>query len=243
VRRLALAAAAALALAGAAGQAAAEAAPQRVGEPAARRAAIAAPQRADEAAPQPAANAAPQRAANAAPQRRRGAERPQRGRGGRRSRPVLRGSVRSHLAGLPPGFAAAPGVSAPAPDAAPDMSAPPDEGAPPPPPPPAPPAGSGRSVQARSDDRDPDHLKLILSRTTVLAGDVKIEFNNAFAEDPHDLLVERVGGSGAGYAFPELGPGEVERRTVALDAGEWRLRCTIPTHAERGMTAALTVTG
>jgi uncharacterized cupredoxin-like copper-binding protein len=77
----------------------------------------------------------------------------------------------------------------------------------------------------------------------VLAGDVKAEFNNAFAEDPHDLLVERTGGSGASYAFPELGPGEVERLTLALDAGQWRLRCTIPTHAERGMTAALTVTG
>jgi hypothetical protein len=35
----------------------------------------------------------------------------------------------------------------------------------------------------------------------------------------------------------------VDRRTLALDAGEWRLRCTIPTHVERGMTAALTVTG
>ena len=45
-----------------------------------------------------------------------------------------------------------------------------------------------------------------------------------------------------GYSFEELGPGEVERRTVALDAGEWRLPCSIPTHAERGMTAALSVT-
>jgi uncharacterized cupredoxin-like copper-binding protein len=43
--------------------------------------------------------------------------------------------------------------------------------------------------------------------------------------------------------FPELGPGEVDRRTLALDAGGSRLRCTNPTHAERGMTAALTVTG
>jgi uncharacterized cupredoxin-like copper-binding protein len=75
----------------------------------------------------------------------------------------------------------------------------------------------------------------------VLPGDVKVEFNNAFAEDPHDLLAERVDGTGASYAFDELGPGEVQSRTVALDAGKWRLRCTIPTHAERGMTATLTV--
>jgi uncharacterized cupredoxin-like copper-binding protein len=63
---------------------------------------------------------------------------------------------------------------------------------------------------------------------------------DAFAEDPHDLADERASTS---HAFAELQPGEVDRRTLALDAGEWRLRCTIPTHAERGMTAALTVTG
>jgi plastocyanin len=137
--------------------------------------------------------------------------------------------------GLPPRSPAAPPLPAPATGG--DV---PESSEPPPPPPPAPPAGSGRSVQARTDDRDPDHLKLILSRTTLLAGDVKVEFNNAFAEDPHDLVVERASTS---HAFAELQPGEVERRTIALDAGEWRLRCTIPTHAERGMTAALIVTG
>ena len=96
-------------------------------------------------------------------------------------------------------------------------------------------------MQARTDDRVAAQLKLVLSRATVLPGDVKVEFNNAFAEDPHDLLVERVDGTGASYRFGALAPGEVERRTLALDAGEWRLLCTIPTHAERGMTAKLTV--
>jgi hypothetical protein len=207
-------------------------------------------QRGDEAAGQrPSGGNRSQRGGEAAGQRRSGGGRSQRGgeaagqrRRGRRARPVRLGRVGSQVAGLPPGIAAAPRVPAPPPaDGAPGNSAGPEQGAPPPPPPPpAPPAGSGRSVQARTDDRDPDQLKLILSRTTVLAGDVKVEFNNAFAEDPHDLVVERAATS---YAFPELGPGEVDRRTLALDAGEWRLRCTIPTHAERGMTAALTVTG
>ena len=159
----------------------------------------------------------------------------------RRAAVERRGRVESAVAGLPPGFAAAPLVALSPGAPAPGSPAPAGPGSPPPPPPPpAPPAGSGRSVQARTDDRDADHLKLILSRTTVLAGEVKVEFNNAFAEDPHDLQVER---GGTSYKFPELGPGEVDRRTLALDAGEWRLRCTIPTHAERGMTAALTVTG
>jgi hypothetical protein len=216
VRRVALALAAAIALAGAA-----EARP------------VAAPAEAD-AARAGGAAAAPKRRAADRSQRRRAR--------GRRAKRALRGRAGAVRLGLPPGAGFAPPLpkpAAPGGGGAPDPSGPAGE-APPPPPPPAPPAGSGRSVQARTDDRDPDHLKLILSRTTVLAGDVKVEFNNAFAEDPHDLVVER---ASASYAFSELQPGDVERRTVALDAGEWRLRCTIPTHAERGMTAALTVTG
>jgi hypothetical protein len=214
VRRVALALAAAIALAGAA-----EARP------------VAAPAEAD-AARAGGAAAAPKRRAADRSQRRRAR--------GRRAKRALRGRAGAVRLGLPPGAGFAPPLPKPAaPGGAPDPSGPAGE-APPPPPPPAPPAGSGRSVQARTDDRDPDHLKLILSRTTVLAGDVKVEFNNAFAEDPHDLVVER---ASASYAFSELQPGDVERRMVALDAGEWRLRCTIPTHAERGMTAALTVTG
>jgi hypothetical protein len=130
--------------------------------------------------------------------------------------------------------APAPGVT-PAPATA--------DPAPPPPPAPAPPTGTGRSLQARTDDRVASQLALVLSRTTVLAGDVKVEFNNTFAQDPHDLVVERADGTGPEYAFDELGPGEVQRRTLALDAGTWSLSCTIPTHAERGMTAALTVAG
>lgn len=153
---------------------------------------------------------------------------------------TLRGHVTQLARG---GIPKAPAIGPRAPAApAPSSSPAPGTGTPPPPPPPpAPTAGTGRSVQARTDDRTPAQLKLVLSRATVLAGDVRVEFNNTFAEDPHDLLVERVDGAGAAYAFDELGPGEVQRRTLALDAGEWRLRCTLPTHAARGMTATLTV--
>jgi hypothetical protein len=126
-----------------------------------------------------------------------------------------------------------PSARAPTPTPAPGTTAPP----------PAPPlpGGSGRSLQARSGDDDPDQLQLVLSVATVLAGDVRIEFNNSFAQDPHDLAVERADGTGARYSFGELDPGQVTTRTLALDAGRWRLFCTIPTHAERGMRATLTV--
>jgi hypothetical protein len=170
--------------------------------------------------------------------------------GGADARPrkkALRGHASVKRAGLPGAIAAGglPGAGspvAPAPSITP-APAPAADPAPPPPPPPAIPTGTGLSLQALTDDRVASQLKLVLSRTTVLAGDVKVEFNNAFAEDPHDLLVERADGTGPAYAFDELGPGEVQRRTLALDAGAWRLSCTIPTHAERGMTAELTVSG
>ena len=54
--------------------------------------------------------------------------------------------------------------------------------------------GSGRSVQARSDDRDPDALRLDPLADDRARRDVKVEFNNAFAQDPHNLLVEGPGG-------------------------------------------------
>ena len=164
----------------------------------------------------------------------------------RKHRRALHGRVTAKHAGLARGLALPraaghdrtrrPDAPAPTPTPTP---APGDPGAPPPPPVPG---GSGHSLQARTDDSDPAHLKLLLSATTVLAGDVRIEFNNAFAEDPHDLAVERVDGTGASYSFDELDPGAVRTRTLALTAGTWRLRCTIPTHAERGMAATLAVT-
>ena len=129
----------------------------------------------------------------------------------------------------------------PAPVPAPGPAPTPDPGTTAPPPPPPLPGGTGRSLQARTGDDDPARLELVLTATTVLAVDVKIEFNNAFAQDPHDLRAERADGSGATYSFGELAPGVVRTRTVALSAGRWRLLCTIPTHADRGMRATLTV--
>jgi hypothetical protein len=172
-----------------------------------------------------------------------------RGRKHHKHRRALHGhakAARASLArGLPARGAAVPvgGPGAPAPYPAPAPTpAPGDDPAPPPPPPPPVPGATGHSLQARTDDSDPAHLKLLLSATTVLAGDVRIEFNNAYAEDPHDLVVERADGTGASFAFDELAAGAVRARTVALTAGTWRLRCTIPTHAERGMSATLAVT-
>jgi hypothetical protein len=37
------------------------------------------------------------------------------------------------------------------------------------------------------------------------AADADVEFNNALAEDPHDLVVERVDGTGAGRSVRRRG--------------------------------------
>ena len=82
---------------------------------------------------------------------------------------------------------------------------------------------------------------LQLSKPEVHAGNVRVEFNNRSAEDPHDLHVFREDGTGASYAFGELQSGEVEARTLKLNAGTWRLLCALPEHAERGMSVKLRV--
>jgi uncharacterized cupredoxin-like copper-binding protein len=41
--------------------------------------------------------------------------------------------------------------------------------------------------------------------------------------------------------FGELQPGEVQAKTLRLDAGSRRLLCALPEHAERGMSVKLRV--
>jgi hypothetical protein len=77
-----------------------------------------------------------------------------------------------------------------------------------------------------------------MRRWTVLAGDVRVELNNKFAEDPHDL--ELAHGSDVS-GFDELPAGQIQAKTFRLDAGSWTLFCALPEHAQRGMKATLTV--
>jgi plastocyanin len=97
------------------------------------------------------------------------------------------------------------------------------------------PAGNPRAVQVTSGE-----YFLNLSRHEVLAGDVRVEFNNTLAEDPHDLKLAK--GSTV-YGFDELPAGQVQAQKLHLTAGTWQLFCALPEHASRGMTATLTVKG
>jgi hypothetical protein len=152
--------------------------------------------------------------------------------------------VRGHVAGkvvrLPGALTAfprpaAPGAPAPATPTTPGRTTDPP---PPLPPAPPPPSGSGRSLQVTSDDADPGAMRLVLSRTTVLAGTVKITFNNAFAQDPHNLVLE---GPGAPVLFDELPKGEVAVRSAQLAKGAWTVYCALEEHEARGMRATLKV--
>jgi sulfocyanin SoxE-like protein len=111
-------------------------------------------------------------------------------------------------------------------------------GAPPPPPPPPPPPDDPRYVQVVARDSDPDHWELQLSRTTLLSGSVEVEFNNRFAEDPHDLWIRR---DATTYKFDQVANGESATKHVALAAGTWKLWCNIPGHEQQGMVAQVTV--
>jgi plastocyanin len=134
-----------------------------------------------------------------------------------------------------PGAAAPAAPATPAPPAPAPAPAPTDPGGPTLP---DDPADNPRALQVTSGE-----YFLNLSKHQVLSGDVRVEFNNAFAEDPHDLHLVREDGTGDSYAFGQLEAGEVEAKTLDLNAGRWTLFCALPEHAGWGMKATLRVSG
>lgn len=104
---------------------------------------------------------------------------------------------------------------------------------PPPLPLPAPPSLSHLQVPERE-------FSLSLSHPTLPAGRAVIEAVD-FGEDPHNLQIERVGSSEAPVSFPIVGPGARTSQTVDLQAGTYRLYCSLGDHDALGMHATLTV--
>jgi hypothetical protein len=154
-------------------------------------------------------------------------------------RALCKGKVRAVRAGMPAAWA----TRAPLPgrgDGAPDAPPPGDTrkpGAPPPPPPPPPP-DNPRYLQVLARDSDPGHWQLQLSRSALLSGTVEVEFNNRYAEDPHDLWIQRASTT---YRFDLVNNGDTATKHVALSAGTWKLWCNLPEHERRGMVASVTV--
>jgi len=116
-------------------------------------------------------------------------------------------------------------------------SAHPGDPAPPPPPPPPPPPEDPRFLQVVARDSGAEWA-LEPSRSALLSGSVSVEFNNRFAEDPHDLKLRH---DATTYAFPTVGSGDAATKSFALAAGQWRLWCSLPGHATKGMDITVTV--
>jgi plastocyanin len=149
----------------------------------------------------------------------------------------LVGESRTSLIGVPGSFAApAPFAVAPAAAPAAPVAGEP-EPAPAPEAPVLPPIYSNPfAVQVRATE-----FALQLSKASVSAGDVRVEFNLSRAEDPHNLWLVREDGTGSPYSFDEQPSEAVVAKTLALTRGRWKLFCSLTGHEAAGMRATLTV--
>ncbi len=94
-------------------------------------------------------------------------------------------------------------------------------------------------VQVTAEDSNGYHF--ILSRTSVPAGPVVIEFVN-HGQDEHNIhAVEPTEGSEAGGLQENVKPGAHTDLTLNLHAGSYTLFCSLPGHEAKGMKATLTV--
>jgi hypothetical protein len=78
-----------------------------------------------------------------------------------------------------------------------------------------------------------------LSRPRITAGPALVELVN-MGEDEHDLRLRRVGGTRT-YRLGKVLPGERALLSARLAPGTFRLWCSLPRHADRGMKAQLRV--
>jgi len=79
----------------------------------------------------------------------------------------------------------------------------------------------------------------MLSQRSVLAGDVRVEFDNSRAEDAHQLAID--GNDPDYWTFDADPAGSIPRYTVRLRPGSYFLFCPILDHEARGMRATLLV--
>jgi len=79
----------------------------------------------------------------------------------------------------------------------------------------------------------------VLSAKTLLSGDTIAELSNQ-GEDPHDLRISKIDGSDE-VALPETLPGGINRARFDTQPGTYRLWCSLPFHAERGMDTTFKV--
>jgi plastocyanin len=92
-------------------------------------------------------------------------------------------------------------------------------------------------VQVTAEDTNGYHF--ILSRTSVPAGQVVIEFVN-HGQDEHNLNVKPGEGEVEG-SLPNTAPNAHPSLSLELHAGSYTLFCSLPGHEAKGMKATLKV--
>jgi plastocyanin len=94
-------------------------------------------------------------------------------------------------------------------------------------------------VQVTAEDTNGYHF--ILSRTSVPAGPVVLEFVN-HGQDEHNLhAIEPAEGVEAGGLKENVQPGAHTELALNLHAGSYTLFCSLPGHEAKGMKATLKV--
>ena len=89
--------------------------------------------------------------------------------------------------------------------------------------------------------QDTEGFRFVLSRTTVPAGKVIIEFVN-HGQDEHNLHTLEPGeGSEAGVGFRTRQPGAHPDLSLEMRPGSYTLFCSLPGHEAKGMKATLVV--
>ena len=85
-----------------------------------------------------------------------------------------------------------------------------------------------------------EEFNLLLSQLKLNPGNAIVQFHNA-GEDPHDLWIQRVGGSDR-LSIGELAPGDVGELSLRLERdSRYELWCSLSSHRELGMDASVRV--
>jgi plastocyanin len=82
--------------------------------------------------------------------------------------------------------------------------------------------------------------RFMLSRASIKAGPAIVQLAN-FGEDPHDLRLQRVGGTRV-YETPLVQPRDQYDLVATLRPGTYRYWCSVADHRARGMRGTLVVT-
>jgi hypothetical protein len=99
------------------------------------------------------------------------------------------------------------------------------------------PATAGSSQRTQVVARE---FSLVLSQAQLKSGRAVIELAN-FGQDPHNLVLRRVGRQGTLADTGVVLPGNLAELNVSLKAGTYELYCSLDDHQTRGMDTLLSV--